>query len=184
MIQPLHPSHTFKPQTLTPPTEFDDGSAAATYLITPSFTCQNPSHSHHPSHFQPCYRPQMVDTVVEESTGGSIVTVIDTNQGRADDTNGRPSATNAMNIPTVANRQSSATATANDTEPMDAVATPPSLMPPPPAHSTPLARASTIDPVNSSDMMQSNEAGTELFTHIHPPTHTHTQTDYYENKSG
>lgn len=43
-------------------------------MITPSFTCQNSNHAHHPIHFQSSYR--LVDTVVEESTGGSVVTVI------------------------------------------------------------------------------------------------------------
>lgn len=61
--------------TLT--TEHDDDSDA-TYLITPHHHCQNPSHAHHYSHHQhgSGYRYPMAETVVEESTGGSIVTVI------------------------------------------------------------------------------------------------------------
>lgn len=43
--------------------------------------CQNPSHSHHHSH----HRFLVADTVVEESTGGSIVTVISNSTMRAND---------------------------------------------------------------------------------------------------
>lgn len=44
-------------------------------MVTPSFTCQNPNHHHHRSHFAG-YRYPVEDTVVEESTASSIVTVI------------------------------------------------------------------------------------------------------------
>lgn len=59
-------------------TEHDDD---ATYLVTPNHHCQNPSHAHHISHHRyhgvsSCYRYPVADTVVEESTGDSIVTVI------------------------------------------------------------------------------------------------------------
>ncbi|XP_031619406.1 uncharacterized protein LOC116338347 isoform X11 [Contarinia nasturtii] len=58
--------------------EHDDD---ATYLITPNHDCQNPSHAHHISHHRhhgvsSCYRYHVADTVVEESTDDSIVTVI------------------------------------------------------------------------------------------------------------
>lgn len=55
--------------------EHDDDSES-TYLVTPSPLCQNPSHAHHCSHHHSSYRYPVADTVVEESTGGSIVTVI------------------------------------------------------------------------------------------------------------
>lgn len=54
--------------------EHDDG-LDSTYSVTTSHLCQNPSHAHHISH-HPVYRFPVADTVVEESTGGSIVTVI------------------------------------------------------------------------------------------------------------
>lgn len=57
-------------------TEHDDDDSDATYLLTPSHLCQNPSHAHHFSHHQSSYRYPVAETVVEESTGGSIVTVI------------------------------------------------------------------------------------------------------------
>lgn len=44
-------------------------------MVTPSFTCQNPNHHHHRSHFAG-YRYPVEDTVIEESTASSIVTVI------------------------------------------------------------------------------------------------------------
>lgn len=59
-------------------TEYDDGSTATTYLVTPSFTCQNPNHPHHRSHFAGIRSYPIEETVFEESTAGSIVTVIDT----------------------------------------------------------------------------------------------------------
>lgn len=60
--------------------ELDDDSES-TYLVTPNRYCQNPSHAHHYSHQQSGYRYPVAHTVVEEtnpeeSTGGSIVTVI------------------------------------------------------------------------------------------------------------
>lgn len=55
--------------------EHDDGLE---YLVAPSHLCQNPNHAHHHSHHT-SYRYPVADTVVEESTGGSIVTVISTN---------------------------------------------------------------------------------------------------------
>lgn len=54
--------------------EHSDGSDA-TYLLTSSQLCQNPSHAHHHSHHA-SYRFPVADTVVEESTGGSIVSVV------------------------------------------------------------------------------------------------------------
>lgn len=63
-----------------PNIEHDD---EATYLVTPNRYCQNPSHAHHYSHHhhQSSYRHSVAHTVFEEanpeeSTGGSIVTVI------------------------------------------------------------------------------------------------------------
>lgn len=44
-------------------------------MVTPSHLCQNPCHAHHLSH-HPSHGHSVADTVVEESTGGSIVTVI------------------------------------------------------------------------------------------------------------
>lgn len=55
--------------------EHSDGSDA-TYLLTPSQLCQNPSHAHHHSHHASHNRFPVADTVVEESTGGSIESVI------------------------------------------------------------------------------------------------------------
>lgn len=75
---------TRSPNSL-PNIEHDDGSDA-TYLLTPSQHCQNPSHAHHYSHHQ-SYRHPVGDTVVDESTGGSVVTVISTTPSiRANDT--------------------------------------------------------------------------------------------------
>lgn len=60
-------------------TEYDDGSTATTYLVTtPTFICQNPNHPHHRSHFTGFRSYPIEETVVEESTASSIVTVIDT----------------------------------------------------------------------------------------------------------
>lgn len=56
-------------------TEHDD-DLDATYLVTPNQHCQNPSHAHHINHHNSSYRCPVTDTVVEESTGGSVVTVI------------------------------------------------------------------------------------------------------------
>lgn len=47
-------------------------------MVTPSFTCQNPNHPHHRSHFAGFRTYPIEETVVEESTASSIVTVIDT----------------------------------------------------------------------------------------------------------
>lgn len=66
-----------------PNVEQDDG-LESTYLVTPSHLCQNPSHAHHQSH-HPSYRFPVADTVVEESTGGSIVTVISNSTMRIND---------------------------------------------------------------------------------------------------
>lgn len=63
--------------------EQDDG-LESTYLVTPSHLCQNPSHAHHQSHHLG-FRFPVADTVVEESTGGSIVTVISNSTIRTND---------------------------------------------------------------------------------------------------
>lgn len=150
--------HPFKTPIHHHHTDFDDGSAAPTYLITPSFTCQNPSHSHHLSHFPPCYRQHLVDTVVEESTGGSIVTVIDANRsGCADnDRIQMPPPPAPMDLPPPL----------LSSTPITKARIPSPVQPSPSPSPTPSMHSDTVnvDDVDDSDAMQSNDAGTELFT--------------------
>lgn len=174
-MNPKQPPPPIQPTPLHLYTDFDDGSAAPTYLITPSFTCQNPSHSHHISQFPPSYRQNWVDTVVEESTGGSVITVIDTNRsGCADnDRNQMPAPslpppllsstpiTKAINIPSSPSPSPvEQQPTAIQMDSMDTT-TPSHLQPSPP---TPSIHSDTINVhVDHVDAMQSNEAGTDTF---------------------
>lgn len=151
-------------------TDFDDGSAAPTYSITPSFTCQNLSHSHHPSHFPLYHRQLMVDTVVEESTGGSIVTVIDANRGRSAGTVIDVTCLSNGNIPANGNEQQQEEEEDGEEEEeelatvqMDTMAIPSSPISTAAHHATtPTLSDDANGIVENTDMMPSNEAGTEL----------------------
>lgn len=110
----------------------------------------------------------MVDTVVEESTGGSIVTVIDANRGRSTCTVDDVASISNGNIPANGNEQQQQEEEEKEEEEratvqVDTMAIPSSPISTSAPHATTPTQSDDANGiVENADVMPTNEAGTEL----------------------